>query len=206
MVTCPSFALQTDDMPTSFLRVYQRHAADRVERYAQIGYAMHLLSRSARGRQRPAAYVDTTLIPAIEHGQVAFLFDEDGSPAAFVVWARLAPDVEKRLMSASRIDLHLSEWNEGSSLWVLDLVAPLGHLKYVLQHLRDVLFAHEPQVRYMRQARRLVRVLEISRERLSGCLRSMPLAPILCRCKRSTCLLDAPEEGQPVCDARHGQL
>jgi hemolysin-activating ACP:hemolysin acyltransferase len=189
-----------DRKPTSFLRVYQRHDPDRVERYSQIGYAMHLLSHSVRGRQRSAAYVTSLLLPAIDHRQVAFLFDEDGSPAAFVIWARLALDVEKRLMAASGLDLHLSEWNEGSSLWLLDLVAPFGNLKYVLQYLRDTLFVKESKVRYMRQARRSVRVLEISRAELSGCLRSMPPAPLLCRCGRKNCLMDPTADSQTCCD------
>lgn len=187
-------------MISSFLRVYPRPNPDRVERYSQIGYAMHLLSQSPRARHRQALYVNMILAPALEHRQIAFYFDEDGAPAAFVVWVHLAADVEQRIMSTSKLDLHFSEWNEGSSLWIMDLVAPRGHLKYVLRHARDVLFRDEPQVRYVRQVGRFVRVLEISRDKLSGCLRSLPPAPPPCRCRRSICLLDSPVGSAIRCD------
>jgi len=164
-------------MRSSFLRVYPQPNPDRVERYTQIGYAMHLLSQSPLARHRQTHYANAILAPAIAHQRINFYFDEDGAPAAFVVWANLAPDVEERVFATSKLDLHFSEWNEGSSLWILDLVAPFGHLKYVLQHARDVLFRNEPRVRFMRQVGECGRVVEIERSKLSGCLRSMPAAP-----------------------------
>ena len=164
-------------MTSSFLRGFARPNPDRVERYSQIGYAMHLLSQSPRARYRQAHYASAILTPAIAHRRINFYFDEDGSPVAFLVWANLAPDVEERVLARSKLELHVSEWNEGSSLWVLDLVAPFGHLKYVLRHARDVLFRDEPQVRFVRQVGANGRVVEIERSKLSGCLRIMPAAP-----------------------------
>lgn len=179
-------------MPSSFYCVYPQPSADAIDRYSQLGYAAHLLSQSPKAKDRPLQYVQQVIAPAIAHQQLRLLFDENGAPAAFIVWARLAPDVERRILTSSSIALNFSEWNEGSSLWLLDLIAPRGHLPYVLQHARDVLFKGEQRVRYLRQTRSGARAMEISRNTFSGCLRSMPAASV-CRCGNTACVMNWPE-------------
>ena len=165
-------------MLANSLRVFPKPNPDRVERYAQIGYAMYLLSQSPQARHRQTHYANAVLTPAIAHQKISFYFDEDGAPAAFLVWASLAPDVEERIFTRSKLELHFSEWNEGDSLWVLDLVAPFGHLKHVLQNARDVLFRHEPRVRFLRLVGASGRVVEIERSKLLGCLREVSAGPV----------------------------
>jgi hemolysin-activating ACP:hemolysin acyltransferase len=65
-----------------------------------------------------------------------------------MAWARLSPEVENRIINEALTTLHVSEWDEGSSLWLMDLVIPYGHIRRVLVDLRDVLFPNEERLRY----------------------------------------------------------
>jgi hemolysin-activating ACP:hemolysin acyltransferase len=179
-------------MIRSFYEVYQQANPDKAHYYCKFGYAIALLSQSPQGMNRSISYVQTILTPAIMTRQICFLFNEAGDPVAYLIWAYLAPDVERRVLTSFRFDLHVSEWNEGTSLWVVDLVAPQGHLKHVLRFARDKLFQDESKVRYLRENQRFRRAIEHTREKLLGCLRSMPPASIHCRC------------GDPNCQYFHG--
>lgn len=101
---------------------------------------------------------------AFAHKQFKFYFDAKGMPVGFVSWATLSADVEDRFLSEDRPNLHLSEWNEGDSLWIIDFVAPFGNLKYILRDLRDVVFSGHDTVRYVRRKKNAVTVKEMSRE------------------------------------------
>ncbi|WP_052690155.1 toxin-activating lysine-acyltransferase [Xanthomonas albilineans] len=127
------------------------HDRDGIYRqYAEkLGYAGYLLAKSAYHARLPLAYLETTLRPAIMHHQIRFFFD-DGEPCGYIIWARLAEDVEERFIQQNDLRLHPSEWNEGSSLWIVDLLIPPGLSRSVIAYLRDDLFRTEPRVRYVR--------------------------------------------------------
>jgi cytolysin-activating lysine-acyltransferase len=100
---------------------------------------------------------------AIRFGKVKFFFDDDGEIIGCVVWATLAADVETRFIRDLNFTLHPSEWDEGDSLWIIDLIVINDGLKYVLEHIRDVLFKEYDRVRYGRLKRDKVYFKEISR-------------------------------------------
>lgn len=174
-------------MNTSFVRVYEDPLSRNWSLQTKIGHAIDILARSKLGSLRSIRYAENTLIPAIRHEQIEFIFDEDRTPVSYVIWACLTADVEDRIITKSIQTLHLSEWNEGESIWIIDLVAPLGHLKYVMKHLRDRLFSQVGRVRFARVKKNTIRVLEIERSLLSGCLRSMKPDPSVCRCGHTAC-------------------
>lgn len=174
----------------SFYRVYRKPVSDEV--HVQLGYAVSILCASRRATGRQVRFFKNVLVPAIQHKQLALLFDEDGEAAAYVVWASLTPEVEQRITRTGRLGLHFSEWDEGSRIWVVDIVARPGYLKYLLQFCRDDLFRHEAVVSYLRLSRGVQRPRQLRRDDLSGCLRSMPLMSIGCRCGQDICPLDVP--------------
>jgi hemolysin-activating ACP:hemolysin acyltransferase len=188
---CSLYLRRFDDfsMKYSFKEVYQHADPTLVSHYGQLGYAMHLLAHSPNGASRQILYLNLILLPAMLTHQICFLFDEDGNPVAYLIWAFLSPDVERRVLTSFRFELHESEWNEGSSLWIVDLVAPHGHLKNVLRFARDKLFHDEETVRYIRTKKHFRLAIEHSRESLFGCLRSMPPVSPYCRCQRLDCQL-----------------
>jgi cytolysin-activating lysine-acyltransferase len=107
----------------------------------QLGLATKLVSESALHRNKPPILVfNSLIIPAIEHGHIHFAFAGTGNPIAFWIWALLAPDVEQRLIKNPHDVLHLSEWNEGENLWLLDLCAPHGFLNDIIFYIRTEMF------------------------------------------------------------------
>ncbi|HDS1733125.1 TPA: toxin-activating lysine-acyltransferase [Pseudomonas putida] len=69
------------------------------------------------------------IAPAIEHDQIAILFDRVGKPRGYFIWAHLADDTEKRLLTDPNFFLHPSEWNEGGRTWIIDFCFPYGVVK-----------------------------------------------------------------------------
>ena len=107
-------------------------------RGAQLGFAIALLyGTSRRAFTIEAAHL--WLWPAIELQQIQFLFDGQGGPLAYVTWAYLSPKNSERMRGDEVDYLHLSEWNEGADLWVIDVVAPFGHALAVLRAARRAL-------------------------------------------------------------------
>lgn len=128
-----------------------------------LGYAATLMRFSPLHRSYPIAYLATHIEPAIHHGFMKAYFNNGGELVAFVAWAFVAPDVEKKFMQTGRWDLHDSEWNEGKSLWIIDLIAPFGHIHSVMKDLRDNEFKHEPHLRYYRIKQKRAISKELSR-------------------------------------------
>jgi hemolysin-activating ACP:hemolysin acyltransferase len=155
-------------MTDSFLRVFDTPDPDEQAFCRQLGLIGRLMATAPTHREAPVGYLASLVIPAIHHKQTQVFFDEDGAPVGYVIWARLAEDVQRRVMTSGTFKLHESEWNEGEQLWVLDFLAAGGHLKYVLRHLRDHAFGDDATVRYLRVKGRRRMIKEIARnERLS---------------------------------------
>ena len=157
----------------NFRHVYRLPPESKRSRHDQAGRVAELLAAGEYGSSRQIRYFQTIVFPAIAHNQIELFYNEDTNAVGAVVWATLAADVEKRVIKTGRIDLHISEWNEGDSLWIVDLVAPFGHLPYILQSCRDDLFLEFDRVCYCRKNATSIRAVEIQRSRMSGILRSM---------------------------------
>jgi cytolysin-activating lysine-acyltransferase len=110
-------------------------------RFERLGLATELLCRIRPGQKYGLEFIWQRLQPAIILNQICFGFEERCRVVAFWTWAFLAPDVEERLVRDPSTILHFSEWNEGPNLWVLDLVAPFGHLIDVIRFLQRGFFA-----------------------------------------------------------------
>lgn len=117
------------------------------ERAKLAGYIWEIMATHPSTRHRGVAYLEQVLFPAYRHGFVKLFFNDLGAAIAYVVWAYLAPDVEQRIM-AGDAQLHLSEWNEGPQLWILDLVSVRGALGPLIQSHWSELFGQCSSVRY----------------------------------------------------------
>lgn len=100
--------------------------------------------------QYPIACLPVWIEPAILLDQIHIFHDPQGQVAGYVTWAFLAPDVEKRLIHDPEVLLHLSEWNEGERLWILDFVV-IDHL--VKQRIQEAcsLFSNYHEARSLRR-------------------------------------------------------
>ena len=82
--------------------------------------------------RRDVLNLNQWIMPAILHEQIMFVFDRGGIPIGYWTWAYLASDVEIRLRYDQNAVLHESEWNEGNSLWVMELAAYAGYVNDIV--------------------------------------------------------------------------
>lgn len=119
-------------------------------RSERLGLATELLCRARTPNDYSLDYLRTRIVPAIVLDQIHFAFEERCQVVAMWTWAYLAPDVEVRLQGDPNSLLHLSEWNEGTSLWIMDIIAPFGHIREVIRFLRKGFFSGDEYARTIR--------------------------------------------------------
>lgn len=89
---------------------------------ADLGAICSVMMRSPIYCQYPMACVAEWIRPAVLLDQYRLLNDASGNIVGYMTWAFLAEDTERRLIGDPSVLLHLSEWNEGDRLWILDFV------------------------------------------------------------------------------------
>ncbi|MGR3615892.1 MAG: toxin-activating lysine-acyltransferase [Paracoccaceae bacterium] len=97
-------------------------SADRLRVYGDLAF---LAFRSQRHIRMSVAGLRTYLEPAIEFGQYR-IFRFDGVPRGMYTWAWLGPEAERRLITGE--PLTRADWQSGSNLWIIDLIAPYSGL------------------------------------------------------------------------------
>ena len=107
--------------------------------FEMMGMAVWLMTKSRKYAEYPVACLSAWIEPAILHGQIHFFLGEDGKPNAYATWAWLAPDAERRLVEDPEVLLHVSEWNEGERLWIMDMVSIAGSIRDRIGELDAVL-------------------------------------------------------------------
>lgn len=123
-----------------------------MEKAKLIGFAAWIVMQCRRYSMLRLVDFRVWVIPAIDHKQIVFFFDDYDSPVGYVIWANLAPDSERRLLEDPNFLLHESEWDEGNRTWIIDCCFPYGGLIYARQYLRDMF--HGDHVRSVSWARR----------------------------------------------------
>lgn len=120
------------------------------QRATQIGLICQLCTLSPVHANFPVQRIVSQLNSPMTVGQCKTYFNDFYQCVGYLAWAYLAPDVEKRLLSGEDYHLQTCEWNEGASLWIMDMVVPHGSIKHVLQDLRDTLFKDQDTLTYFR--------------------------------------------------------
>ena len=115
---------------------------------ASLGHVVYLLGMLPARWNRPVGQVAQLVAAATHHQFIRVLFGPTGQPVACVIWAFPSPEVQRRLAENPNYVLHESEWDEGGSLWILDMIAPFGNLRQVLRELRQTTFARQSLVQF----------------------------------------------------------
>lgn len=134
----------------SYFQLFESGSEEVKFHSSQLGLAAQLMFQSSRHQKYPLSYLNHVVEPALRHDQLKFYYDFRGEPVAYVIWAYLTADVENRFLSDGFWKLHISEWNEGSHLWVIDLVAKPGLARRVLRRFSTDVLTNEKAVRYFR--------------------------------------------------------
>ncbi|GJJ05044.1 hypothetical protein RugamoR64_55820 [Duganella rhizosphaerae] len=156
----------------SYLQVYDSGSDEFLRQYEILGRVTSLMSKSASHAQLPLSYLARVWLPAIRHNNVKCYFNDDGEIVAMLAWAFLSEATIQRLCDSGRMDLHLSEWNEGDQLWIVDFLAPHGNLRYVLRNMRDQLFPGQKRISYCRYKRDHILLKSVTRSDQSAFFRS----------------------------------
>lgn len=95
----------------------------------QIGMAAAVMAQSPPYCEYPIVCIPLWIEPAIRHQQIHFFLDALGNVCGYVTWAWLAEDAEYRFIHDPEVLLHISEWNEGDRLWLIDFLVLDGSAK-----------------------------------------------------------------------------
>jgi hemolysin-activating ACP:hemolysin acyltransferase len=124
--TTPNTTQPNQPFPEGWFDIPERQLAD-------VGAMFFLMSLSPYHRPRATAQAIASLEPPLRLGQY-HIFRTDGYPRAFVTWAGLDVATERQF-AVDHLPLRPEQWNIGTSKWVVDLVAPFGHIEQVIRQL-----------------------------------------------------------------------
>src|SRR2546428_4555367 len=105
-------------------------ATTRPDQASLLGQVAWLMMQSPVHRHLFFADLEYRVAPPLMMQQFR-LYRRDNVPVAFVSWALLTEEVEKRVQSGAW-RLQPADWRSGDRLWGVDLVAPHGGVGVVL--------------------------------------------------------------------------
>lgn len=109
------------------------------EFYRYIGSVFTILSFSDYHHTIQIEYLQREIIPAALYQQLIVYYNEDGAPWGFFTWAKLSSEKERDIHQKKN-SLAFTDWNCGERLFVNDLAAPWGGVRYIIRDMRERLF------------------------------------------------------------------
>lgn len=110
---------------------------------ADFGALFYLAGLTRYHRPRTLADLFAAFEPPLRLGQYKILRN-NGYPRAAITWAGLGPDQERRF-AVDHQTLRPEDWNSGPSPWLVDFLAPFGHVDQIVPHL-----AGNPDITHVR--------------------------------------------------------
>ena len=110
-------------------------------RYQLLGEVASLLMCSDLHRRYLINDLGAVFLPPLHLNQFR-IYKRGDRPVAFITWARLTEEVEKKYM-AGTYNLKPEDWNAGDRGWVIDFVCPFGDMKEITEDLRRNIFPDE---------------------------------------------------------------
>jgi len=133
------------------------------DRYLTAGLVSTILSSSPYFKADIGKLLVDEVLPAYRHRCIRIFYDMDHVPVGFITWAWLSEETEARLLRTMDPWIHLSEWNEGNSLWVrYFLVPPQQRVRAMALCMRG-LFPDVPRARTLAVRKGAVMALEFDR-------------------------------------------
>ena len=93
----------------------------------KLGFALQVIFRRGCYLDYPLASLKAWLLPAAQLHQLHIFTSDDHKLLGYMTWAWFGEETENRWKQGRSDPLHISEWNEGDRLWILDLVAMPGY-------------------------------------------------------------------------------
>lgn len=106
-----------------------------------LGDMVWLKMQTKEGRYTFLSELEWQVLPPIKQKQFR-LFRSKDKPIAYVTWACVNEETEKRLKSG-QLKLAQHEWANGDRLWLIEFVSPFGASKQSLINLKDQVFKNK---------------------------------------------------------------
>lgn len=106
-----------------------------------FGAAVWLFMHSPQHVDAPLHTLQNLLLPAIRSRQFVLLFRGE-KPVAYAAWARFSTEAEQRYLTAHPATMPEQDWASGQRYWLLDVIAPFGHIRQLTRVLRQLLAGH----------------------------------------------------------------
>lgn len=106
-----------------------------------FGAAVWLFMHSPQHVDAPLHALQRLLLPAIRSRQFVLLF-EGQKPVAYAAWARFSSEAEQRYITAHPATMPEEDWTSGQRYWLLDVIAPFGHIRPLTRVLQQLLAGH----------------------------------------------------------------
>lgn len=94
-----------------------------------LGEMSWLMTQSPLHKALPMEALEWLAMPALIHRQF-YIFRDGDRPVGLALWAKCNPAAEAKLergMLEPENRLTLEEWNNGSTIWLVDLIAPFAN-------------------------------------------------------------------------------
>jgi hemolysin-activating ACP:hemolysin acyltransferase len=124
-----------------------RRAAIAIRHSLAFSQIVSVLMRSQQHKRYPIAALQWLVLPPLLTGQFSIAearSKEKGvaMPIAVALWARVSPEIDKRLSENvdKPVQLRPREWRSGDILWLVDAVGDKRAMPQFLKHLQDTVF------------------------------------------------------------------
>lgn len=118
---------------------------------ASFGEVVTLMMRTPRYRKMPIETLEVTAAAPVALGQVAIAGSQSKetgalTPVAAVLWARVSPEVDRRLSNTENETgaLAINEWRSGDIPWIIEAVGEREALGKLLHQLVTTVFRDRP--------------------------------------------------------------
>lgn len=106
--------------------------------YAVLGELVWLLGQSKVHGKLSASELLLRYLPAINASQVR-MFYAKGRVIGAAIWAQVDDEIDQTLARGGGFAKE-SEWSGGGNFWLIDLIAPFGAEKIMLQEMKETVF------------------------------------------------------------------
>jgi len=103
---------------------------------SSVGAALLLAGKSSSHKYLFASDFESAIIPAVLLKQFFLFRNDKNEPVAFVSFANVSEEVEKRLLEGTT-KLKPGEWKSGDKLYLIDLISPFAPATEVLKQLNE---------------------------------------------------------------------
>lgn len=93
----------------------------------RLGLSLSVICRRGCYLDYPIASLKLWLLPPAQLSQLHVFVGLDRRLLGYMTWAWFSEETESRWMTGNVEMLHISEWNEGAHLWIIDFVPLAGY-------------------------------------------------------------------------------